>query len=184
MGRLLCKGLADALGAVLGARPIGRHARAPGCGLGIEIVETGEGAGSEEIVAHIADGALDPAFLVPARNRHRPRLVAIVSRECEQDRVEADGEANYSKYCPEMIVVPLGKFLMGSPTDDKAARDNERPQHEVSIAERFAISRFEVTFDQWDQCVGFGACNLPGAGSSPWGRGRQPVVYIGWGDGP
>jgi hypothetical protein len=29
-----------------------------------------------------------------------------VSRECEQDRVEADGEANYSKYCPEMIVVP------------------------------------------------------------------------------
>jgi formylglycine-generating enzyme required for sulfatase activity len=68
--------------------------------------------------------------------------------------------------CPEMIVIRAGEFMMGSPPADKAADEGERerPQHEVIIAERFAVSRFEVTFDQWDECVAYGACNLRGAG--------------------
>jgi len=87
------EGLTDTLRALLRARTIDCQAGAPGCGLRIEIVEIGELAGGEEAVAHIADGALDAAFLVAARHRDRPRLVAIVSRECEQCRVEADGIA-------------------------------------------------------------------------------------------
>jgi formylglycine-generating enzyme required for sulfatase activity len=91
-------------------------------------------------------------------------------------------EPDYSKYCPEMVVVPSGPFMMGSPTDDKAASHDEHPRHEVIIAEPFAASRFEATFDQWDECVTHGACNLPGAGADEWGRGKQPAINISWND--
>jgi formylglycine-generating enzyme required for sulfatase activity len=47
--------------------------------------------------------------------------------------------------CPEMVVVPPGAFLMGSPESDPDAQKDERPQHRVTIAEPFAIGRHEVT---------------------------------------
>jgi formylglycine-generating enzyme required for sulfatase activity len=54
---------------------------------------------------------------------------------------------------------------------------DERPQHRVTFAAPFAVSRFEVTFAQWDACVAGGGC--PQA-DSVWGRGRQPVINVGW----
>ncbi len=36
--------------------------------------------------------------------------------------------------CPEMVVVPKGQFLMGSPKDDEEGWDDERPQHQVTIS--------------------------------------------------
>jgi len=96
----------------------------------------------------------------------------------------AKTDGNYSKYCPEMIVVPTGKFLMGSPTTEEQRGDHEGPQHEVTITRPFAVSKFEVTFDQWDSCAQDGGCTLPGAGTDPpgWGRGKKPAVYISWED--
>jgi TPR repeat protein len=43
--------------------------------------------------------------------------------------------------CPEMIVVPAGRFMMGSP--EGQGHDNERPQHEVTIAKPFAVAKFD-----------------------------------------
>ena len=57
-----------------------------------------------------------------------------------------------------MVVVPAGEFMMGSPADEKDHYDNEGPQHKVTIARPLAVSKFEVTFEQWDACVAFGAC--------------------------
>jgi hypothetical protein len=34
--------------------------------------------------------------------------------------------------CPEMVVIPAGEFVMGSPMDQGGS--NERPQHKVTIA--------------------------------------------------
>jgi len=45
--------------------------------------------------------------------------------------------------CPEMIVIPTDRFVMGSFESGKA---NEIPQHEVAISKPFAVSKFEVTF--------------------------------------
>jgi len=42
--------------------------------------------------------------------------------------------------CPEMVVIPAGRFLMGSTT----GRDKERPVRTVSIQD-FSIGKFEVT---------------------------------------
>jgi formylglycine-generating enzyme required for sulfatase activity/WD40 repeat protein len=48
---------------------------------------------------------------------------------------------------PEMVVIPAGSFLMGSPDTDRKYK-NEGPQHEVSV-KAFAISVYPVTVGQW-----------------------------------
>ncbi len=48
--------------------------------------------------------------------------------------------------CPEMVVVPAGKFTMGAPKTEPEYHSSEKPQHEVTIAKPFAVGRFEVTF--------------------------------------
>ena len=39
--------------------------------------------------------------------------------------------------CPEMMVIPAGQFMMGSPADEKDRGDAEGPQRTVTIAEPF-----------------------------------------------
>ena len=82
--------------------------------------------------------------------------------------------------CPEMVVLPAGEFMMGSP-EGKGYGD-ERPQHLVTIAEPFAVGRFEVTFDEWDACVEQGGCGGHKPEDEGWGRGRRPVINVSWGD--
>ena len=76
------------------------------------------------------------------------------------------------RYCPDMVVVPWGKFMMGEEGD----------QHEVFIAKPFAASRFAVTFDQWDGCVAGGGCDNYRPTSNTWGRGTRPVISVSWDD--
>ena len=83
--------------------------------------------------------------------------------------------------CPEMVVVPDGRFKMGSPLDEGGRKGDEGPQHEVTIPRPFAMGKFELTFEQWDVCVQAGGC-----GHNPqdrnWGRGNRPVMYVSWND--
>ena len=55
--------------------------------------------------------------------------------------------------CPEMIVVPAGKALIGSAESEIGRLGNEGPQHEVRIAKPFAISKYEVTVGQYAQFI-------------------------------
>lgn len=55
--------------------------------------------------------------------------------------------------CPEMVELPSGAFMMGSPADEIGRRQTERPQRRVTIAKRFALGRFEVTIDQFSAFV-------------------------------
>jgi formylglycine-generating enzyme required for sulfatase activity len=52
--------------------------------------------------------------------------------------------------CPELVVVPAGEFLMGSPEDEPQRDVDEGPQHEVSINRAIAVGKFEVTRDQFN----------------------------------
>ena len=56
--------------------------------------------------------------------------------------------------CPEMVVIPAGSYLMGSPPDEPG-RDSELegPVREVKIATSFAIGRYEVTVAEFGQFV-------------------------------
>ena len=81
--------------------------------------------------------------------------------------------------CPLMVVVPAGKFTMGSSEGEMDRTAGEGPQHEVAIGKPFAVSKYEVTFDQWDACVAAAAC--PQA-KDAWGRGSMPAINLSWGD--
>lgn len=85
---------------------------------------------------------------------------------------------------PEMVVIPAGLFLMGSPEGEvgqRQRRTEEGPQHLVLIAAPFAVGRFAVTFDDWDACVAAGGCSRRPSDYG-WGRGRRPVVDVSWDD--
>src|SRR5262249_15314611 len=62
--------------------------------------------------------------------------------------------------CPAMIVIPSGKFMMGQAAPDATNKMEPYtvPRHEVSISRPFAVSKFEVTFDEWDACAKARAC--------------------------
>jgi formylglycine-generating enzyme required for sulfatase activity len=83
--------------------------------------------------------------------------------------------------CPEMVVVPSGDFMMGSPAHERDSNNDESPQHRVRFASAFAISRFEVTFDEWDACVMLGGC-IYHPSDQGWGRGGRPVINVSWED--
>jgi formylglycine-generating enzyme required for sulfatase activity len=84
--------------------------------------------------------------------------------------------------CPEMVVVPAGSFMMGSPANEAQRISNEGPQHTVTISKPFAVGRFAVSFDEWDACVADSGCNGYKPDDQGWGRVRQPVINVSWDD--
>ena len=83
--------------------------------------------------------------------------------------------------CPEMVVVPGGSFLMGSPQSEPRRTGYESPVHGVSIRS-FAVGKYEVTFDEWDACVLDGGCGGRRPEDYGWGGGRRPVIFVNWHD--
>jgi formylglycine-generating enzyme required for sulfatase activity len=96
-----------------------------------------------------------------------PRTAGQVFRECPE--------------CPEMVVIPAGAFMMGSPTGEAGRRENEGPQRRVTISKTFALGKFEVTFAEWDACVSAGGCKHR-PDDKGWGRDRRPVIHASWED--
>lgn len=51
--------------------------------------------------------------------------------------------------CPEMLVVPRGRYWIGSAPDEPGRAEDEGPRRKILIADDFAMSRFEITLDQY-----------------------------------
>lgn len=85
---------------------------------------------------------------------------------------------------PEMVVIPAGTVMMGSPSDEAGRDKDEGPVHLVTIKKAFEVSKYEVTFDEWDHCVDDGGCEidvLNGFGNDfGLGRGKQPLIGVNW----
>ena len=84
--------------------------------------------------------------------------------------------------CPEMVVVPSGSFMMGSPASEKGRSDYEEPVHRVTIPTPFAVGKYEVTFAEWDACGAAGGCGGFVPPDWQWGRGDRPVINVSWRD--
>jgi formylglycine-generating enzyme required for sulfatase activity/uncharacterized caspase-like protein len=84
--------------------------------------------------------------------------------------------------CPDMIVVPNGRFIMGSPDAELGRSGSEGPQHDVTIGKPFAVGRFAVTADEWKACLADGGCNGYEPKSDTQLRGRYPVTDVSWND--
>jgi len=52
----------------------------------------------------------------------------------------------------EMVALPAGSFLMGSPESEAGRDANEGPQHQVSV-KAFYMGKFEVTRGQWEEVI-------------------------------
>ena len=105
----------------------------------------------------------------------------VLSAEAERALKPESLLKECARQCPEMIVLPAGKFMMGSPDEEKDRFGDEDPRHEVTIAAPFAVSKTEVTFPEWDACVAAGACARV-SDSAGWGRDGRPVINVSWED--
>jgi formylglycine-generating enzyme required for sulfatase activity len=76
--------------------------------------------------------------------------IGVDPRELPNLAVFRDVDASW---CPEMVVIPAGQFLMGSPPDEPERLDFERPQHRVTIGYRFAIGRYAGTMGEYRRFV-------------------------------
>jgi formylglycine-generating enzyme required for sulfatase activity len=106
--------------------------------------------------------------------------------------------------CPEMVALPAGEFMMGSPENEFERRQPEGRPRRVVIAGRFAIGRFEITVDQFSAFVADTGMAVGGdcreivefsGTSARWGApeasfrlpgfevtGKHPVVCTSWYD--
>lgn len=106
---------------------------------------------------------------------------ALVSRAKREARTKPGTVFRDCVACPEMVVIPAGSFLMGSPASEEGRDEREGPQHRVSIARPFAVGKYEITFDEWDACMRAGGCSH-NPRNRGWGRGRRPVISVSWED--
>jgi formylglycine-generating enzyme required for sulfatase activity len=81
---------------------------------------------------------------------------------------------------PEMVLLPGGRFLMGSPKTEAGDAD-EGPVRAVTLPS-FAIGVTELTFADWDLCVSRGGCDGHHPDDRDWGRGNRPVINMSWED--
>ena len=129
------------------------------------------------------------------RERQRQQREAEAEAEREGQRQQRQAEAERQRRerqpgarlrdcetCPELVVVPSGSFMMGSPESEWGRFNNEGPQRRVTMTEAFAVGVYEVTFGEWDACVKAGGCNGYEPSGEGWGRGGRPVINVSWED--
>ena len=74
----------------------------------------------------------------------------------------------------EMILIPAGEFMMGSPDSEAWAFDDQKPRHRVRITRPFYIGKHKVTQEQWKAVMG----NDPSCFKGP----QNPVESVSWDD--
>jgi formylglycine-generating enzyme required for sulfatase activity len=78
---------------------------------------------------------------------------------------------------PEMVPIRPDSFKMGCVSGIDCSPGESAPVHGVLI-EAFAMSRTEVTFDQYDQFALATGRDLPD--DQGWGRGDRPAINVSW----
>ena len=69
---------------------------------------------------------------------------------------------------------------MGSPDPSTWSFSQKNPAHTVKFSKPIAVSKFELTFDEWDTCVAYGDCTH--VSDSGYGAGNRPVINVTWYD--
>jgi formylglycine-generating enzyme required for sulfatase activity len=75
-----------------------------------------------------------------------------------------------NKVTMKLVLIPAGKFTMGSPKDEKGHQEDEAPQHEVMISKPFHMGIYHVTRGQFAAFVD----DVKG-GAKPW-RGAGGAI--------
>jgi len=82
----------------------------------------------------------------------------------------------------EMVLIPGGSFIMGSPADEIGHRDNESPQHLVNI-KAFCMGKYPVTQAQWKVIAVLPQVSQELNPDSSYFKGdNRPVEQVSWYD--
>jgi len=73
----------------------------------------------------------------------------------------------------EMVSIPGGTFMMGSPETEEGGYDNEKPQHKVTVP-TFFMGKYPVTQAQWQAVMGNNPSSFKGE--------NRPVETVSWND--
>jgi formylglycine-generating enzyme required for sulfatase activity len=94
--------------------------------------------------------------MIPSRNDGLERI-ANMARALLLVAVALSGCASMSTrdcaLCPEMVVIPAGTAILGAAADDKFRGPDELPERRFAIRLPFAVSRYEITRDQYEAFV-------------------------------
>jgi formylglycine-generating enzyme required for sulfatase activity/uncharacterized caspase-like protein len=71
----------------------------------------------------------------------------------------------------EMVQIPGGSFMMGSPASEKGRTQDESPQHQVNVP-AFSMGKYVVTQEQYQQIIGKNPSSFKGA--------KRPVEQVSW----
>ncbi|NEQ85297.1 MAG: formylglycine-generating enzyme family protein [Moorea sp. SIO2I5] len=83
----------------------------------------------------------------------------------------------------EMVAIPSGTFMMGSPETEEGHRDSESPQHQVTV-KSFFMGKYPVTQAQWQAVAALPQVNrkLEPDPSSEFKGENRPVELVSWDD--
>ena len=126
--------------------------------------------------APVADEGQTPPVRAPRQFFPEQRIQPLTP-EIEQALLPKDSFRECD-VCPEMVVVPKGSFMMGTPIAEVDRAKGEDPLHRVSFAKPFAVGRFTISFDDWDACLADGGCGGIKGDDRGFGRGRLPAQGI------
>jgi len=87
----------------------------------------------------------------------------------------------------ELVLIPAGAFLMGSPESDPFASNDEKPQHTVGITQPFYVGVHEVTQAEYEKVRGKNPSCFSKGGKwadrvSGKDTSRHPVENVSWAD--
>lgn len=111
-------------------------------------------AGNLELARQLADKAQQISADLAGMDDFNERLTnARLYASYKPGQVFADRFVDSTGQAPAMVVVPTGKFLMGSPDGERGHDANEAPVHEVQVDKGFAMARSAVTIGQFRDFV-------------------------------
>lgn len=140
-------------------------------------------AAIERVVEELNDQVVaePPVEVLETAGEHAPPSPAKPERIAVKDSVDVQVFRDIdASWCPEMVVLPAGAFVMGSPENEEGRMYSEGPQHRVTLGYRFAMGRYPVTFAQYDHFCDATKRKKPKDQS--WGRGTRPVINVRWQD--
>jgi formylglycine-generating enzyme required for sulfatase activity len=103
----------------------------------------------------------------------------MIASKSAQPKTLLDNKTSFIENLPngvtlEMVNLPAGQFLMGSPDSDSDAQSREKPQHQVKL-NSFAIGKYPVTQAQYQAVMGKNPSRFK---NNP----QNPVEKVSWDD--
>jgi len=129
--------------------------------------EEPETVAQEITTEEVAEPDVAAKEVKPEKEEAKP---VTVTEKTIQDNIKSGGKG------PVMVVVPAGKYQMGSAS---SRNSNERPRHEVTV-KQFAVSQYEITFTEYDLFAKATGRKIPD--SLYLDRATHPVIYVTWDD--